>query len=119
GLEAPALDRAEVDEHVLSAVLRDESESLGVVEPLHFSVGHVALPSFGLSRPVYSRRRARSASCRGKKKRRANWISRGVTCRMYVLSEPESEAQYTTKSKPVCIVFADTIQGGKMSMADD
>src|SRR5206468_4047281 len=37
-LEAVALDRRVVDEAVLRAILRrDESESLAVVEPLHFS----------------------------------------------------------------------------------
>ena len=34
GLEAGALDRAEVDEDVRAAFLGDEAEALGVVEPL-------------------------------------------------------------------------------------
>src|SRR5712691_5190113 len=42
-LEAGGLDRAEVHEHVLPAFLRDETEPLGVVEPLHGADGHVAV----------------------------------------------------------------------------
>src|SRR5262245_10480381 len=45
GLEALTLDRREVHEHVLSAFLRDESESLRLVEPLHCATSHVATPS--------------------------------------------------------------------------
>ncbi len=41
GLEAATLNGAEVDEHVLSAiVLGDEAEALGLVEPLHGACSH-------------------------------------------------------------------------------
>src|SRR5437867_886180 len=39
-LEALSLDGAEVNEHVLAALLRDEAEALRVVEPLHCSLCH-------------------------------------------------------------------------------
>src|SRR5687768_2854584 len=41
-LEAGALDRAVMGEQILAAVIRrDESEALGVVEPLHGTCSHV------------------------------------------------------------------------------
>src|SRR5918994_1909122 len=41
-LEAGALDRAVMGEQILAAVVRrDESEALGVVEPLHGTCSHV------------------------------------------------------------------------------
>src|SRR6185295_4557902 len=40
-LDAGALDGADMDEHVLAAVIRlDEAEALGAVEPLHCSRSH-------------------------------------------------------------------------------
>src|SRR5881628_2289437 len=39
-LEARGMDGAEVDEHVLAAFLRDESETLCIVEPLHCAACH-------------------------------------------------------------------------------
>src|SRR5690348_12272570 len=42
-LEARALDRTEVDEHVLAVLAADEAEALGIVEPLDgtgFTVRH-------------------------------------------------------------------------------
>src|SRR2546427_10799176 len=39
-LEALRLDGAEMNEHVLATLLRDESEALRVVEPLHCSLCH-------------------------------------------------------------------------------
>src|SRR5262249_17811156 len=44
GFEALSLDRGVVNEHVLAAVLRDESVPLGLVEPLHSSVCHASVP---------------------------------------------------------------------------
>src|SRR5207237_9528948 len=42
GFEARALDRAVLGEQILPAVIRrDESEALGVVEPLHCACRHV------------------------------------------------------------------------------
>src|SRR6185295_15934428 len=41
-LEALALDRGVVNEHVLATLLLDETETLCFVEPLHRSVCHVA-----------------------------------------------------------------------------
>src|SRR4051794_5105015 len=44
-LEAAALDRREVREEVLAAVVgRDEAEALGIVEPLDGTCAHVCLP---------------------------------------------------------------------------
>src|SRR5688500_14878658 len=47
-LEAAALDRRVMNEQILAAILRrDESEALGVVEPLHFTrVTHSSFLSF-------------------------------------------------------------------------
>src|SRR6266545_8363178 len=39
-LEARGLDGAEVDEHVLAALLRDEPETFCIVEPLHCAACH-------------------------------------------------------------------------------
>src|SRR5690606_17432351 len=47
GLEAGALDRAEVDEKVLAAFRGDETKALGVVEPLDgtdLTFGHAVTP---------------------------------------------------------------------------
>jgi hypothetical protein len=41
GLEAARLDRGEVDEEILAAIVRgDEAETLGVVEPLYGTCAH-------------------------------------------------------------------------------
>ncbi|CAD5250439.1 hypothetical protein BOS5A_10377 [Bosea sp. EC-HK365B] len=46
--QAGALDGADVDEHVLAAIIRlDEAETLGAVEPFHCTVGHSHIPSCG------------------------------------------------------------------------
>src|SRR5262245_11384626 len=42
-LETLALDGREVHEHVLAAFLRDETKTLGLVEPLHGTTSHVQL----------------------------------------------------------------------------
>src|SRR5262249_61151297 len=53
-LESVALDRGEVHEHVLAALLRDESKTLGVVEPLHGATCHGTAPYFrARGRPTY------------------------------------------------------------------
>src|SRR2546427_4793936 len=39
-LEAVHLNRGEVDEHVLAALLFNEAVALGVIEPLHLSLSH-------------------------------------------------------------------------------
>src|SRR5713226_5419942 len=81
-LEATRLDGGVVDEHVFATLLRDEPVTLGVVEPLHLSLCHtsdlslrglwwipcVLPPSWRGCPPLLA----------GKKKRRTNWISRGV-----------------------------------------
>src|SRR5262245_12230617 len=80
-LESRGLDGAEVHEHVLAALLRDEPKTLGVVEPLDLSCCHYCI-SFGGAMP-----RCTPADIGGvclgslpdKEKRRANWISRGVS----------------------------------------
>src|SRR5262249_54958848 len=46
-LEALALDGGEVDEHVLAAFLRNESETLRIVEPLHRTTSHLPTPRIG------------------------------------------------------------------------
>src|SRR5688500_12811981 len=49
-LEALALDRAEMHEHVFAVLPADEAESLGVVEPLHctvFAASHCITPNHG------------------------------------------------------------------------
>src|SRR6185369_2432904 len=43
-LEAIALDRREVHEHILSTFLREESETLRLVEPLYCSGRHFETP---------------------------------------------------------------------------
>jgi hypothetical protein len=50
-LEAPALDRRMMDKAVLATILgRDESEALGVIEPLDFScVAHSVLFSLSVA----------------------------------------------------------------------
>jgi hypothetical protein len=43
---ASALDGADVDEHVLTAIIRlNEAETLGPVEPFHCATGHNQIPS--------------------------------------------------------------------------
>src|SRR5258706_15579705 len=44
GLETLTLDRREVHEHVLAALLRNEPKALRLVEPLHCATSHVATP---------------------------------------------------------------------------
>src|ERR1041385_3033371 len=52
-LETVPLDRGEVHEHVLATLLRDEAETLGIVEPLHGTRRHFRTPSGrGGSTPV-------------------------------------------------------------------
>ena len=52
-LEAGALDGADVDEHVLAAVVgRDETVALGRVEPLHRSGRHRLRPSIPSGAPT-------------------------------------------------------------------
>src|SRR5262245_15290354 len=46
-LEAFLLDRREMHEHVFPAILRDETETLGVVEPLDRACSHFGLLSLG------------------------------------------------------------------------
>src|SRR5690242_21833897 len=48
-LEALRLDRAVVDEHVLTTLLGDEAEALRIVEPLHGTGCHVRTVPFGAS----------------------------------------------------------------------
>src|SRR5690606_31133194 len=38
--EARRLDRGEVHEHILAALLGDETEPLAIIEPLHGTLGH-------------------------------------------------------------------------------
>src|SRR5262245_19757253 len=66
-LESGSLDGAVVDEHVLAALLRDEAESLRIVEPLHCSLCH-DFPLFQfleLYAPVIPGRYDREVSFRG------------------------------------------------------
>src|SRR6516164_8100830 len=58
GLESLALDRREMHEHVLAALLRDETEALRVVEPLHCTNRHFETPCFGDPRPPSMVRRS-------------------------------------------------------------
>src|SRR5437867_304392 len=44
GLEPFALDRGEMDEHVLATFLGDEAKTLRLVEPLHSSTCHCTAP---------------------------------------------------------------------------
>src|ERR671931_345157 len=79
-LEALRGDGAEVDEDVFAALLRDEAESLRIVEPLDSTVCHDLNLSFGTNpgcRIPVTRRRC-PEKLEGKQKRRANWIPRGV-----------------------------------------
>src|SRR3989441_1136407 len=84
-LEAVALDGAVVDEDVLTAVLRDEPVALRIVEPLYSTLCHTADLSLGVFSPCVLP--PRWWGCRpqagGKQKRRANWISRGVSFGLY------------------------------------
>src|SRR5215470_11173041 len=43
-LESGSLNGAEVHEHVLATLLRDETEPLRIVEPLHAALSHLYLP---------------------------------------------------------------------------
>src|SRR2546422_9602688 len=81
GFEALGLDRSVVNEHVLAAVLRDETVPLGLVEPLHSSVCHASVPRTFLRGPLDAPRLYAGApsAAEGKQKRRADWISRGVS----------------------------------------
>src|SRR5262245_4476992 len=69
-LEALRGDRAEVDEDILAALLRDEAEALRIVEPLDSTVCHDSNLSFG-GKP---RLCCIPATEGAKEKRRANWI---------------------------------------------
>src|SRR5262245_63233321 len=52
-LESLSLDRGEMHEHVLATLLRDETKTLRVVEPLHGTRRHLLTPSGrGGSTPV-------------------------------------------------------------------
>src|SRR5262249_54060685 len=66
-LESGSLDGAVVDEHVLPAFLRDEPETLRVVEPLHCSLCHNVSSSsvVELHAPVIPGRYDREVSFRG------------------------------------------------------
>src|SRR5207247_7923800 len=69
GLEAVALNCREVHEHVLAAVLRDESESLGIVEPLHRTQRHFVTPCYGACPPqTFSGGHAAATASRGHKR---------------------------------------------------
>src|SRR2546421_2883610 len=80
-LEAARLDGGVVDENVFATLLRDESVTLGVVEPLHLSLCHTSdLSLRGLRSPCVLPPWWRGCPplLAGKKKRRTNWISCGV-----------------------------------------
>jgi hypothetical protein len=69
-----------VNENILTAILRDETVALRIVEPLHSTLRHTAYLSPGSSAPVFSRRDGGGClpGSGDKKERRANWISHGV-----------------------------------------
>src|SRR5436190_1096704 len=52
-LEAVALDRGEVDEHVFATRLGDEAKALRLVEPLHGATSHLKLLETGPGGPHY------------------------------------------------------------------
>src|SRR5438046_8159975 len=83
GFEARALDRAVMGEQILSAVIRrDESEALGVVEPLHCACRHVVQFPQIVWNPAAANvstseaNRARPTPARG----RSPWEDRAPTC---------------------------------------
>src|SRR2546426_184705 len=60
-LEALALDRGVVNEHVLATLLLDETKTLRFVEPLHRSVCHLQTPSTNRGIAPTQRPRGRTA----------------------------------------------------------
>jgi hypothetical protein len=65
-----------VDEDVLAAFLRDEAETLRIVEPLDSTLCHDSNLSFGANPGclVFRSPKVLPAKLEGKQKRRANWI---------------------------------------------
>src|SRR5690606_13579747 len=89
GLEAGALDRAEVDENVRAAFRGDEAEALGVVEPLDgagLTIRHVVTPLETVGHGNATGQTGRD--CRARGNAHDEWITTDLPHRVTMYRDP-------------------------------